>query len=386
MEARGFWLRMIESAWTRSPICWLYGARGVGKSFLCQNIPESEYFNCELPGMRREMENAEEFLKKWDGNRVILDDIHRLPNRLEILDAARGFPNLKILAAAPFPPAAFGKTNELIPERARVHLTPLASQDMLELGRKDISHRLLRGGLPAFFLSPIMPEAAVQEWMDFFWAKDIQEVFRLYRRNSLHKFLELLLKQSGGYFEATRFTGPTQISRTAITKYFSILELAGAVRVIRPFSARRPTEIISLPKIYAFDTGFFCFFRGWRELREEDYQPLWEHYVLNEMDARLQGFAPLYWRDKRDHLVHFVLVERGLGITAVLCQWRAEEFRTEGLRAFRYQYPQGPNWVVVGNVPGRYSRSFGNMEVEFIGLEEFGKRLDNIRESESNLV
>ncbi len=36
----------------------------------------------------------------------------------------------------------------------------------------------------------------VQEWVDAYWAKDIQELFRLERRASFQRFLELLLAQS----------------------------------------------------------------------------------------------------------------------------------------------------------------------------------------------
>jgi len=27
---------------------------------------------------------------------------------------------------------------------------------------------------------------------------------------------------------------------------------------------------VAAPKAYGFDTGFVCFYRGWRELRQED--------------------------------------------------------------------------------------------------------------------
>ena len=55
--------------------------------------------------------------------------------------------------------------------------------------------------------------------------------------------------------------------------------------MIRPFGTRRPTEIVSAPKVYGFDTGFICYYRGWQELRDEDLGILWEHFVLNEMMA-----------------------------------------------------------------------------------------------------
>jgi len=81
------------------------------------------------------------------------------------------------------------------------------------------------------------------------------------------------------------------------------------VRVIRLFSTHRPTEIVSAPKVYGFDTGFVSY-RGGQDLRREDLDALWEHFVLNEIMARPQSREVSYWRDKRGHEVAFFLVTR----------------------------------------------------------------------------
>src|SRR5574341_1378766 len=108
--------------------------------------------------------------------------------------------------------------------------------DLHDFGRPDLKHRLLRGGLPPFFLAEQLPERDFQEWTDAYWAKDIQELFRLERRRSFQKFAELLLAQSGGLFEATRFAAPCEVSRTTIANYLAVLESTFVVHVVRPFS------------------------------------------------------------------------------------------------------------------------------------------------------
>ena len=123
--------------------------------------------------------------------------------------------------------------------------------------------------------------------MDSYWAKDIQELFRLDRRRSFLTFVELLLTSSGGTFEATRFARPSEVSRTTIANYLSILETTFVAHVLRPYSTGKIAEIVAAPKVYGFDTGFVCYFRGWHEPRRDDMGLLWEHYVLNELHARL---------------------------------------------------------------------------------------------------
>ena len=191
--------------------------------------------------------------------------------------------------------------------------------------------------------------------MDSFWARDIQELFRLERRWGFQRLLELLLAQSGGMFEATRFSGPCEIARTTVANYLEVLEATNVVHVIRPFSTHRATEIVSAPKVYGFDTGFVCHHRGWSELRPEDLGDLWEHYVLNEIQARTQGRTVHHWRDKRQHEMDFVLPGRSGSPVAIECKWSASAFAARNLRAFRHQYPRGENWLVASDVDRPYT-------------------------------
>jgi predicted AAA+ superfamily ATPase len=89
---------------------------------------------------------------------------------------------------------------------------------------------------------------------------------------------------------------------------------------VRPFSTRKPTETVSAPKVYGFDTGFICYYRGLQGLRDNDLGTLWEHFVLNELTARLQTHRINYWRDKRGHEVDFVLAERRNNFLAIECK------------------------------------------------------------------
>ncbi|MBI1993609.1 MAG: AAA family ATPase [Deltaproteobacteria bacterium] len=85
MVQRGFWLNQINEAWKRRSLVWLSGVRRAGKTFLSQSLADIEYFDCELPRVRRMMEDPEGFLKSLRGKRIVLDEIHRLDHPSEIL-------------------------------------------------------------------------------------------------------------------------------------------------------------------------------------------------------------------------------------------------------------------------------------------------------------
>jgi hypothetical protein len=256
-----------------------------------------------------------------------------------------------------------------------IRLLPLTLSDLSAFGNTGLRHRFLHGGLPPFFLAPEVPERDFQEWMDAYWAKDIQELFRLERRQAFQRFVELTLAQSGGMFEATGFARPCEVSRTTISNYLNVLEATGVAYVIRPYSGRRTSEIVAAPKVYGFDTGFICYYRGWDKLRPDDLGFLWEHFVLNELLAALQGESVHYWRDKAGHEVDFVLRRRGQPPFAIECKWSADGFRAGNLRAFRTHHPDGENLVVCGDVDRAYIREADGVRVIFENLPGLLRRL-----------
>ena len=373
MVQRRFWQKLLERHWRERSVVWLAGVRRVGKTVLCQSLHDIEYFDCELPRTRRMMEDPQSFLDGLGKRRIVLDEIHRLSNPSELLKiAADHYPNIRVLATGSSTLGASAKFKDTLAGRKRnVWLTPMCLEDLKDAQHTDLRHRFLRGGLPPFFLADRFPERDIQEWMDAYWAKDIQELFRLERRSSFQKFTELLLTQSGGLFEATRFTAPCEVSRTTISTYLNVLEATFVAHVIRPFSTHRPTEIVSAPQGHGFDTGFVAYYQGWQDLRREDLGVLWEHFVLNEMMARRQSRDILYWRDKRGHEIDFILPGRRNKPIAIECKWSAADFDATNLHAFRRQYADGENYVLAQDVERPFTRPFGEITVRFENLHTF---------------
>ena len=377
MVTRHFWVERAEQQWRRRSILWLRGVRRAGKTSLAQSLAAVEYFDCELPRVRRAMEDPEAFLQRLRGNRVVLDEVHRLPNPSELLKiAADHFPTVRILATGPSTLGASSRFRDTLAGRkTELWLTPMIEADLADFGDTDLPHRLLHGGLPPFFLSREPPERDFQEWMDAYWAKDIQELFRLERRASFQRFVELLLAQSGGIFEATRFAAPCDVSRSTITNYLAVLEATSVALVLRPFSSRRSNEIIAAPKVYGFDTGFVCAYRGWTSLRPDDLGHLWEHYVLNELTAVLQTAGLRYWRDKQGHEVDLIWVPRGKGPTAIECKWSARDFNPANLLVFARLYPKATLLVTAPDARPAFTRNYSGIEVQFLTLDRLTARI-----------
>ena len=201
MVRRQFWLDHLQCAWRSRSVVWLAGVRRAGKTCLCKDIADVEYFDCELPRTRRLMDDPEGFLANLRGRRIVLDEVHRLVNPSELLKiAADHYPDVKVLATGSSTLEATAKFRDTLAGRKEtVWLTPMLLADVEAFGGDGgIARRFLHGGLPPFYLAQEPPAREFQEWMDAYWAKDIQELFRLERRTSFQRFAELVFAQSGG--------------------------------------------------------------------------------------------------------------------------------------------------------------------------------------------
>ena len=127
MVERHYWINRIEEAWGKRSVVWLAGVRRVGKTYLCQSLPEIEYFDCELPRVRRMMEDPEGFLDTLRGKRIVLDEIHRLENPSELLKiAADHYPTVRIIATGSSTLSASSKFKDTLAGRKRdLWLTPM---------------------------------------------------------------------------------------------------------------------------------------------------------------------------------------------------------------------------------------------------------------------
>ncbi len=120
MIKRNDWIERIEKALETRTIIWLAGVRRVGKTTLCQSLENIEYFDCELPRIRRQMEDPQDFLDSLHGKRVVLDEIHRLPNPSELLKiAADHYPDVHIIATGSSSLGASSKFGDTLTRRKR---------------------------------------------------------------------------------------------------------------------------------------------------------------------------------------------------------------------------------------------------------------------------
>lgn len=367
MIDRPLWTARLIAAWRQAPIVWLTGPRRTGKTVLAQGVSDTVFLNCDLPSVADRLADPEAFYRSVQAPIVVFDEVHQLADPSRLLKiAADAFPRLKILATGSSTLAATRKFRDSLTGRKRViEMVPVLFEELAAFGITDLRERLWRGGLPPVLLAQQDPESFFPEWLDSYFARDVQELFRVEKRAGFLRLLELLLRQSGGLLDVSRLATEAQVSRPTVMNWLEVYSVTHAIHVVRPYSAGGRREIVAQPKVFGFDTGLVCHARGWEKPRNEDAGQLWEHLVLDTLIAT-DGPAIHYWRDKQHREVDFVVPRRGGAVDAIECKWQASRFEARGLRAFRENYPRGRNFVVAPIEGEPYQRTVADLEVRFV--------------------
>ena len=306
--------------------------------------------NCDLPSTRRLLRDPELFLDSQDSRQVLVfDEVHRLDDPSHLLKiVADEYPQLRVLATGSSTLAATHKFRDSLTGRKRsVHLQPVLWGECGNwLGAPDIDRRLLHGGLPEALLAGSPSFEFFNEWVDSFYARDIQELFQVRNRQGFQALFRLLLRQSGGQLELARLASLSGMSRPTVRSHIEAMAITHVLHLLRPYHGGGKRELVARAKCYGFDTGFVCFEKGWTSLRPEDRGVLWEHLVLDTLRGLFGDERVFYWRDKSGREMDFVIRRERGRVDVVECKINPDRLDPSGIRAFREVYPDGRNYIV----------------------------------------
>ncbi|MBN1268428.1 MAG: ATP-binding protein [Kiritimatiellae bacterium] len=377
MIKRSLWVQRITDSWRARSIVWLSGVRRVGKTVLSKQVPGIAYFNCDLPSTQRQLADAEIFFSQRDAaSPVVLDEVHRLPDPSLVLKvAADEYPHHRILATGSSTLEATNKFRDSLAGRKRqLHLPPVLWQECrTSFEIADLDRRLLRGGLPESLLAQAPDGDFFEEWIDSFYARDVQELFGVRNRNGFLNLLKLLVLRSGGQLEISDLAKEAAISRPTVMSHIDAMEIAHAVTRIPPYHGGGHREIVRRPKVYAFDTGMVAHVRGWEKIRDTDRGHLWEHLVLDELRVAFPPRTIHYWRDNSGREVDFV-IERKPGVADTAeAKINPDAFDPANLAAFRDLHPQGADHLVCPFVDEPYCIERRGRVITVCGVEHFAR-------------
>ena len=374
LKKRPFWIKKVLDAWEKRPVVWMSGVRRVGKTTLARMFDDSVYMNCDLPSVVRSLADPELFFDGLEKDTIVIfDEVHRLEDPSRLLKiGADVYSHVKILATGSSTLAATKKFKDgLTGRKQSIYLTPVLweeCQDVFSI--KDLDHRLLHGGLPEALLNEVKDPSFFSEWIDSFYARDIQELFGIRNRVGFIKLLNLLLRQSGGLIDYSNLAKLCDISRPTVKAHIEAMSIAHALFLLSPFHGGGRREITLRPKCYGFDTGFIAFVKGWDTIHEDDRGLLWEHLVLDTLRTFVNPADIYYWRDKSGREIDFVIKAGGRRVHVIECKINPDRFDAKQLIAFRDLYPIGDNYVVSPRVISPHRQRYKGQIINYYSLKK----------------
>lgn len=381
MVKRPFWIQRIHEAWKQRSLVWLSGVRRVGKTTLSKMLDNAIYLNCDLPSVQRQLEDPELFYDALPQHAVVIfDEIHRLADPSMVLKIGTDvYPHVKILATGSSTLSASKKFRDsLTGRKIQLYLPPVLWPECTEVFKiPDLEKRLVYGGLPEMLLTAEYDPQFYSEWIDSFYARDIQELFAIRNREGFLKLFRLVVRQSGSLLDATHLSKLSGLSRPTVRTHLESMEISHILFCLPPFHGGGRRELTRRPKCYAFDTGFIAFVNGWDTLRDWERGMLWEHLVLDILRIHRQKENLFFWRDKSQREIDFVLRRNASEVDAIEAKINPDAVNPKHFRAFRDLYPEGNNYVISPAVKTAYRRKYGNLLIHFLSLHDLHSTLNS---------
>lgn len=306
--------RLIEekllTALRNVPVVALVGPRQVGKTTLALKMAQqaiekpSSYLDLELDTDLSKLSDAEGYLRRFESQLLIIDEVQRLPDLFRVL---RGLVDVRkrsgekagqFLLLGSASRDLLQQSSETLAGRIRyLELTPFLALEIYETDPLGFNAEKLwfRGGFPDSYLAPTEDES--WEWRNDFIATYVERDIPLMGPNvsasRMKKFWMMLAHYHGQQVVLSELSKSLEVSHTTIRTYLDILIDFYMVRQIQPWAGNTKKRLVKSPKIYLRDTGLLHNLLNISSFDSLLGNPVlgasWEGFVVENIIVNLSG-------------------------------------------------------------------------------------------------
>ena len=291
-------IRKVEDALERQAAVALIGPRQVGKTTLAHEVAETRpsiYLDLESAADRARLSDPALFLQSHDGELVILDEIHRLPELFQtlrgLIDQGRrkGKRTGRFLVLGSASIDLLRQSGESL--AGRIEYVDLGPFNILEVGddEKAQSRLWLRGGFPDSYLAKSdadsfrLRRAFIRTYLE----RDVPQFGPRIPAEILERLWTMLAHSQGTLLNASRLASGLAVSAPTVTSYVSLLVDLLLVRRLPPYHANVGKRLVKSPKTYVRDSGLVHALLGLENLDELLGHPVtgasWEGFVIESL-------------------------------------------------------------------------------------------------------
>ncbi len=345
--------RLLNLGEKKSSI-FLFGPRMTGKTTLIRGLCYSLFINLLDPEVELKYRRNPNLLKEQlfllpDNSSVIIDEIQKIPELLNVIQMAIEEKNLRfILSGSSARKLKRGGANLL---GGRAHSANLHPLTKAELGIDfNLQHALEVGTLPRVAL--LIQESQFDEINDYlrgyatiYIKEEIQAEALTRNLGAFQRFLSVASQANGQILEYVNISRECSVPASSVKEYYQILEdtLIGNLLWCHDHSERKKTR----PKFYFFDCGVVQSLNGRLSLppTEAETGILFETWFINEVrrisDYAKKDFSLSYWRE-RHHEIDLLISKGGKVVLAVELKSGKSDMKKETAQLFKMRFPDVP--------------------------------------------
>jgi uncharacterized protein len=244
----------------------LIGPRQVGKTTLALDIAErspSIYLDLESEEDREKLGDPALFLRAYEGQLVILDEIHRVPEIFPTLRGLidqgrrRGHRNGRFLILGSASMDLMQQSSESLAGRITyMEMGPLNVMETYAT-QPDPTQLWVRGGFPDSFLAK--DDQRSLEWRRNFirtyLERDVPMFGPRVPAQTLEQLWTMLAHNQGGILNASKLAQSLMVSAPTVTRYIDLLVDLLLVRRLQQFHGNTGKRLVKAPKVYIRDSG-----------------------------------------------------------------------------------------------------------------------------------
>lgn len=332
----------------------LFGGRQVGKSTLLrERFPEAIYVDLLDPDTRkrferRTMEFYEILVKYPPKTLVIVDEIQKLPDLLDIVHKLMVEKDLHfILSGSSARKIKKAGVNQLGGRANEEHLYPLV---YAEIPDYDFDRAIQNGMIPRHY-DVKDARKRIQGYINLYLKEEIEAEALVQNIATFERFLEVAAVMNTEILNYDNIASDCGVSVNTVKAYFKILYDTLLGFEVKPYRKVVKRRLLQTSKFYYFDVGIPNYLLNRFHLMSEtpEYGHAFENLVMQEIRAYLDYTdSPeelTYWHTYNKDEVDAVIGDARIAIE-IKSTDRVESKHKKGLQKFVEEHPQAKQIIV----------------------------------------
>jgi uncharacterized protein len=377
------------------PVVAILGPRQVGKTTLALNISkfikkDTIYLDLESDSDLNKLTDAEAYLKRFENNLLIIDEVQRKPDLFRLLRGIvderkrKGERAAQFLLLGSASRELLQHSSETLAGRIRyLELTTFTISELTQNNKvlDDLEKLWLRGGFPDSFLAPNDEES--WQWRSDFISTYLERDLPLMGVGiapaSLKRFWKMLSHYNGNQVNLSELGKSLELTHTTIKNYLETLTDFYMVRQLHPWSGNIKKRLVKSPKVYIRDTGILHHLLQISSIDSLLSHPglgaSWEGFVIENIVNQLDNkWGVYYYRTATQVEIDLVLETPKREIWAIEIKRSSAPKLGRGFYEACNDIKATHKWLI-NSQEDRYPLPNG---VEVIGIIEFLKMVNKI--------